>query len=320
MLEKLFNQERASLDYFFDNVDIEALEDVFEELISCKGLIILTGVGKSGLVAKKIAATMTSTNTRAIFLSPINALHGDLGIVSKKDVFIFLSKSGESEELLGLIPSLRNKGVKLIAMVCNKNSKLAKACDHVFYLPIDKELCPYNMAPTTSTTVQMLFGDIISMALMEKNETTLEEYITNHPSGSIGKRVSLKVRDLMITGENLPKCYPEDTLCSTLVELSNKRCGCVLVVDSKNKLQGIFTDGDLRRALQENGPAALNKTMECVMSKKPRTVKANLLAMEAIKIMENSFKNEVLVLPVIDDSKHLIGLIKLHDIVQSGIA
>ncbi|MEM1282502.1 MAG: KpsF/GutQ family sugar-phosphate isomerase [Chlamydiota bacterium] len=319
MLQELFDNTHQHLNYFFEHVDMKVMEEVFDILKSRPGMIILTGVGKSGLVAKKIAATMTSTNTRAIYLSPINALHGDLGIVTDRDVFVFLSKSGESEELLSLVPSLRNKGVKLIAVVSNKESRLAKASDRVVYLPLEKELCPFNMAPTTSTTIQMIFGDVITIGLMRLKNFSIEEYALNHPAGRIGKRITVKVRDLMIKGDNIPHCKPNDKLVDILVELSNKRCGCVLILDEGRKLKGIFTDGDLRRTLQNLGSDALNESMEKIMITTPRFISPDVLAREAIKIMENSLSHEVTVLPVVNDEKQVIGLIKLHDIIQTGI-
>ncbi len=320
LLKELLDREHKHLNYFFKHIDLDAFEMLFTVLKNRKGVIILTGIGKSGLVAKKIAATMTSTNTGAIYISPINALHGDLGIVRKDDIFIFLSKSGESEELFTIIPSLRNKGVTLVAVVSAPTSRLAKVCDLVFHLPLQRELCPYNMVPTTSTTIQMIFGDILSIALMEQNKLSLDDYALNHPAGSIGKKITLKVRDLMIVGENLPQCKPDDTLYEKLVELSNKRCGCILIINPDRTLAGIFTDGDLRRALQNFGSEALNKKMKEVMSLRPRTATPELFAVDAIKMMEYTHKNEISVLPVLNEDKQVLGLIKLHDIIQSGIS
>jgi len=319
LLQELLHNEKRYLDYFFNHIDIPSFEKIFNVLESCKGVIALSGVGKSGLIAKKIAATMTSTNSRAIYISPTNALHGDLGIVKENDVFMFFSTSGESEELLNLIPILRNKGVPMIAVVSNMQSRLAKACDYAVNLPLERELCPFNMAPTTSTVIQMIFGDVMAIGLMKKRNFTLNDFALNHPAGRIGKRINLKVRDIMITDGDIPRCKPTDKLIDTLVELSNKRCGCVLILDDTGKLCGIFTDGDLRRTLLNSGAELFEKTMEEVMTKNPRSISSDILAVDAIKIMENSFKNEVTVLPVIDEDNHAIGLIKLHDIIQSGV-
>ena len=189
MIRDLFVKEREALNYFFDKIDIDAIEKLVEILRSAPGMIILSGVGKSGLVAEKIALTLTSTGTRAFYLSPINALHGDIGIVSKDDVFIMLSKSGESDELLQMVPFLRNKGVKLVSIVNNQNSRLAKASDFSVYLPIEKELCPFDLVPTTSMVTHMLVGDVIAVALMGLKNFTLVDYAKNHPSGKIGRRL-----------------------------------------------------------------------------------------------------------------------------------
>lgn len=318
-LKQLFETERASLHHFFDNLDLEGAERLLDLLIGCKGLIIITGVGKSGLVAEKIALTMTSTGSRAFFLSPANAMHGDIGIVSKDDVFLMISKSGESEELLQMIPFLRNKGVQPVAIVNNANSRLASACEFSIVLPMDKELCPFDLAPTTSAVTQMIFGDVLAMALMIQKKFSLAEYAKNHPAGKIGRSITLHVSDLMLRDRAVPLCNPEDKLVDILVELSNKRCGCVLIVDKEKVLQGIFTDGDLRRSLQKHGPKALELNMQELMTRTARYIKSDELACNALKMMESDQKHPITVLPVIDDRLRVVGLIKMHDIVQSGL-
>lgn len=318
VLKALLNQERESLDYFFENIDIKAMEKLLDIMYECQGMIFFTGIGKSGLVAEKIAVTMTSIGTPALYISPTNALHGDLGIVTDKDLVLILSKSGESEELLHLIPSLRNKHVKIVSIVSNPKSRLAAASDFNLFLPLEKELCPFDLVPTVSTLVQMILGDVLAVGLMKKKKFTLDDYALNHPAGRIGKRITIRVEDLMIRGESLPLCSPKDKLFDTLVELSNKRCGCVLVVDEKMKLLGIFTDGDLRRALQNKGANVLEKEMQSLMNKKPRSINPNKLALEAMSLMEKDQRQAITVLPVIEEEK-VVGLIKLHDIVQSGI-
>lgn len=319
VLKQLFAQEKEALLHFFDTLDLAAVEQLFNLLKDCQGLIVVSGVGKSGLVAEKIALTMTSTGTRAFYLAPSNAMHGDIGIVTSKDVFIMISKSGESEELLQMIPTLRNKGVKLIAVSSNPSSRLVKACEHSLCLPLEKELCPYDLAPTTSTVIQMIFGDVLAIALMLSKQFSLADFAANHPAGRIGRRLTMKVQDLMLRGKDIPLCHPDDKLVNTLVELSNKRCGCVMVVDKKNTLLGIFTDGDLRRALQNHGPKALDADMQAIMTKKPRFVGPEELAAKALSLMESDQKNPITVLPVIDSKDIVVGLIKMHDIVQSGL-
>lgn len=319
MLKELFSQKRQYIDYFFDKLDMPAAENLLKLLFECEGTMIFTGVGKSGLVAKKIAMTMTSTGSRAFYLSPTNAVHGDLGILSAKDVFVMLSKSGETEELLHLIPSLRNKNVKIVAIVSNGGSRLAKAADFTITLPMEKELCPFDLAPTTSTVIQMIFGDVLTIALMRLHNFSIDEYALNHPAGRIGKRITTKVQDIMLSGTSVPLCKPHDKLVDILVELSNKRCGCLLVVDEGMILKGIFTDGDLRRALQKQGAAVLDIPIQQLMTCSPRYIAPGKLAWEAMQLMESDPKNAITCMPVLGDNRKVLGLIKLHDIVQSGL-
>lgn len=319
MLKELFEKERTTLNHFFDNLDINTSNEFFHILKGCKGMVILTGVGKSGLVAEKIALTLTSTGSRAYYLSPANALHGDIGIVNKDDVFIMISKSGESEELLQLVPFLRNKGVKPIAVVNNVNSRLAKACELTVVLPMQKELCPFDLVPTTSSVSQMIFGDVMAIALMQHKNFSLVEYAMNHPAGKIGRQLTLKVSDLMLRGKDVPLAHADDKLVDTLVELSNKKCGCVLIVDHQQSLLGIFTDGDLRRSLQKHGPASLEMTMKQLMTKTPRSINKDEMASAALHLMEADQQRPITVLAVLDENQKVAGVIKMHDIVQSGL-
>lgn len=319
MITNLLAAGKQYISHFFDKLDVPSTEKVLQLLRECEGVLLFTGVGKSGLVAKKIAVTMTSTGTRALFISPTDALHGDIGMVTDKDIFVLISKSGESDELLNLIPFIRNKGARLVAVVSNENSRLVKACDFSVNLPLEKELCPFDMAPTTSTVIQMIFGDILAIALMSLRNFSLDEYVMNHPAGRIGKRISLKVKDLMIKDNGVPLSKPTDKLVDTLVELSNKRCGCVLVVDDAGILQGIFTDGDLRRALQNKGPQSLELPLRELMTKSPKTIGPEVLAWKAVEVMEGDQKHPITVLAVVDDNNKVEGIIKMHDIVQSGL-
>jgi arabinose-5-phosphate isomerase len=319
MLKELLEKERKILNHFFDHLDLNTANKLLEILIACNGLIIITGVGKSGLVAEKIAQTLTSTGSRAFFLSPANAMHGDIGIVSKNDVFLMISKSGESDELLQMIPFLRNRGVMPIAIVNNGNSRLAKACDLNVVLPMEKELCPFDLVPTTSSVMQMIFGDVLAVELMMHKNFSLIEYASNHPAGKIGRRLTLRVKDLMLKGEDVPLCMPADKLIDTLVELSNKRCGCVMIVDAHKKLLGIFTDGDLRRSLQKFGSKVLETTMSELMTKTARFIESQAMASDALALMEADQKHPITVLPVVDEEDKVVGLIKMHDIVQSGL-
>lgn len=319
MLKELFEKEKAVLNHFFDTIDLSILDKLLDAMKECKGMIILSGVGKSGLIAEKIALTLTSTGSRAYYLSPANALHGDIGIVNKEDIFILISKSGESEELLHLIPFLRNKGVKPIALVNKANSRLGKACDLCITLPMEKELCPFDLVPTTSAVSQMIVGDVLAVALMMYKNFSMVEYAKNHPAGKIGRQLILKVSDLMLRDKDVPLCAPEDKLVDTLVELSDKKCGCVLVINNEQKLLGIFTDGDLRRSLQKLGPKALDSKMEEIMTVTARHIDVDAMASQALSIMESDQKHPITVLPVLNREKKVVGLIKMHDIVQSGL-
>ncbi len=319
MLKKLFKKQREALDYFFTHLDIGQCEKVFAEILRCSGIIFFTGVGKSGYVAQKVAATMMSTGTKALYLSPIDALHGDLGVLSGQDLLIIFSKSGETEELLQLLPSVRNKGARVVALTSNVGSRLARAVDLTVELPCHSELCPFDLAPTTSTEIQLLIGDVFAISLMETKGFSLHAFAENHPGGRIGKRVSIKVKDLMLDVSRAPFCFPHDTLESVLVDFSDKRCGCLVVIDEERRLKGIFTDGDLRRALQMKGEKVLQESLENLMVPTPKAIDADALAWEAMKLMEEDQKHPVTVLPVLENQSKVVGLIKMHDIIQAGI-
>ncbi|HSX25707.1 MAG TPA: KpsF/GutQ family sugar-phosphate isomerase [Chlamydiales bacterium] len=319
MLKTLFDEQRQYLNHFFDAVDLAAAEKVFEKLLHCKGVVVLSGVGKSGHIAQKISTTFLSTGTRSFFLSPANALHGDIGFISPQDIFLCFSKSGESQELLELLPHIQKKGAATVAIVSQLHSRLAKNCDLSIFLPVERELCPYDLAPTTSTAVQLIFGDSLAIALMRAKQFTLADFAANHPAGLLGRKITLKVTDLMLKGESIPLCKPSDKLIDVLHELSLKRCGCLLVIDDKKQLLGIFTDGDLRRAVQTNGGGALQSTLSTLMTPAPRTISPQQLAFDAMKRMEEDPTRLITVLPVVQEGK-VIGLLRMHDILQSGLS
>lgn len=318
MMQQLIQKYRNELNFFFDNIDPLKLELIFNICQECKGLLFFSGIGKSALVAEKTAVTMSATGTRALFLPPIEAMHGDMGLLSKDDLFFAISKSGETSELLNLLPYVRNKGAKIIAVTSNPKSRLAEASDFSIEIPFRSELCPFNMAPTISTTAQTILGDILAIALMLFKKFSIDEYAMNHPAGTIGKRVTVKVKNLMIEGDLIPFCSIDSQLLSILGELSNKKAGCVLVTDSEKKFIGIFTDGDLRRSLQKWGALALSKPLSELMTKSARFVHPENLAWDALKIMEDQ-RFPIMVLPVLDDEERVVGLLKLHDILQSGL-
>lgn len=318
MIKRIFANQKQHINYFFDELDLNQAEKFFQACLKCQGHMIFTGVGKSGIIAEKIAMTLISTGTRAHFLSPVNFLHGDIGMIASTDTIVMLSKSGETEELLNILPFFKRRNAQILSIVSNPQSRLAKASDVSITLPVEKELCPFDLAPTISTAVQLLFGDLLAVALMEAKGFSLDDYAHNHPAGSIGKKMTLQVQDLMLQGENLPVCSPEDRLMEVLVDLSNKKCGCLVVVGSQKELIGIFTDGDLRRALQREGAGVMEKKIEELMTRAPISITKDLLAWEAIKIMQKDPRRWVMVTPVVDQEK-VIGVIRMHDIIQAGI-
>jgi len=305
------------MNYFFDNLDLDPVLNFCEACLNCKGVVFFTGVGKSGFIAQKISQTLVSTGTKSVFLNPTDALHGDIGIVGENDLLVLFSKSGNTEELLKLIPYARAKGAKLVGVASVPGNKLCAQSDMGIILPLERELCPFDLAPVTSTAIQMLFGDTVAIALMQAKQLTQEEYAMNHPAGRIGKRLILNVRDVMKLEAGLPMVAPDITIVNALVELSSKGCGCVLVVDESKKLLGTFTDGDLRRNLQAKGAAVLESPISALMTSTPRTVNADMKAVDAMQAMENPTK--VTFLPVLEADGKLAGLVTLHGLVSAGL-
>lgn len=318
MIKELFLKQKNYLDYFFNHLDFQMCEKIFEIVRSSEGVLFFTGIGKSGFVAQKVAATMMSTGTKAFYLSPIDALHGDLGMLCQKDILIIFSKSGESEELLQLLPPVRNKGAKTVAVTSNKNCRLVRGADFHIELPCMNELCPFDLAPTISTEIQLLFGDVLAISLMQAKGFSLKEFAQNHPAGRIGRRVTLKVKDLMLKYESTPICHSHHTLEEVLVDFTDKKCGCLVVIDDEGLLKGIFTDGDLRRALQVKGEKVLKERLDALMSQTPKHIQSEDLAWDALKLMESDQKKPCMVLPVVEEKK-VVGLIKMHDIIQAGL-
>jgi arabinose-5-phosphate isomerase len=316
MVKNLFHEHKLNLDYFFNKVDCDRVEELLQHLTQCSGKLIFCGVGKSGMIAEKLAMTLLSTGTNALFLNAQNALHGDIALVGKDDIVIFFSKSGQTQELLWLVPFIKSRGAYVVAVVSNGTSSLAMMSDFHIELPFLKELCPFNLAPTTSATLQGIFGDILVVALMKRKGFTKDSYAANHPFGSIGKKLIVMVSDLMLKGNDLPLCSKEDLLVDMLSELSSKRCGCLLVVDKDNKLEGIFTDGDLRRAIEADKFNLFEKRIGEYMTVDFKWVEADVLASEALSMMEEG--KAVTVLPVLSGRK-VLGLLRLHDIIQAGL-
>lgn len=319
MLQELLTLQKQSLMQLYDELSLEELEALIQVLFACKGLIFCTGVGKSAFVAQKVAATMSSTGSRAVFLSATDALHGDLGMVSPGDVVLFFSKSGESDELISLMPYLRNKGALLTAIVNSKKNRLADGCSLVLHLTNVKEICPFDMVPTNSSVSHLLMGDILAIVLMQMHGFGLEDFARNHPAGRLGKRMTIHVHDIMWKGSKLPVCGPDDLLINVLEELSSKSAGTLLVIDEERRLCGIFTDGDLRRSLQHIGSDVLNMKMEALMIANPRTVAPEELVWDAMRKMEINPSKAITVMPVIEADRRVAGLLRMHDIIQIGL-
>ena len=284
-------------------------------IINAKGRVVLTGMGKSGIIARKIAATMNSTGTPSAFMHPSDAVHGDLGMVTPEDVVICISKSGDTAELRQLLPSIHQLGVKIIAITGNIHSLLSKQSDIVLDISVKEEACPYDLAPTSSTTAALVMGDALAITLLQKRNFTQEDFAMFHPGGNLGKRLLLKVEMMMITGENVPTVKESVSLSDAILEISSKRLGATCVVDDAGVLCGILTDGDLRRLLQRSTNIT-NLTARQVMTRNPKTIRRNILAVQALQLME-SFKITQLI--VVDDNQHPLGMLHLHDLVEAGL-
>lgn len=295
------------------NSDFQRAVDI---IFSSKGRVVVTGMGKSGLVGKKIAATLASTGTPAFFLHPAEASHGDLGMVTPDDVIIAISNSGETEELVNLIPFLKRFNVSLISMTGNPESTLSKAADVTLDVSVKEEACPIGIVPTASTTATMAMGDALAVALLIKRGFKEEDFAFFHPGGSLGKKLFIKVKDLMHTGDTLPIVSPDISMIRAIVEISSKRLGVTVVADSDKRILGIITDGDLRRGIEKWGKSFFDMKAEEVMTKNPKAISEDELAAKALSIMER-YSITSLVVP--DKEGKVIGLIHLHDILRQGI-
>lgn len=284
-------------------------------MFNCKGRIVLTGMGKSGLIARKIVATLNSTGTASIYLHPTDALHGDLGMVRKEDVVILISNSGSTEEILNLLPMLKRLKVKLIAMTGKEDAKLASECDIFLNIGVKEEACPHDLAPTASTTATLAMGDALSVALLEKREFTPEDFAYLHPGGSLGKRLSLQIKEIMITGEKIPKVDELASIKDVILEITSKRLGTTCVINDKGVLTGVITDGDLRRLLEKTLEIKDLKAVD-VMTKNPKVMKSSYLASFALQQMEN-FKITSLI--IVDDDNIPEGIVHLHDLINLGL-
>jgi len=312
--KRTLNIESEEIKNLSDTLNIN-FDKACRLFMKCKGRIITLGVGKSGHIANKIAATLSSTGSPAFFINAAEALHGDLGAINPNDVILIISYSGNTEEILNILPSLKNLGCKLITITGKEDSQISKKADINLLINIKKEACSLDLAPTASTTTTLALGDAIAVALFESKGLNSDDFAKSHPGGQLGKRLVLKVEDLMTKGESLPLVRTKTLLSEVLIEISEKKLGLALIVDNKRKLIGIFTDGDLRRCI--NNKIDIHSTqISSVMSPKGKSVKREYLATEAIKIMEN---NEIYSLAVLDSSNKVCGVIRMHDFLKAGL-
>jgi len=307
----LINESKAiqNLTNFIDN-DFEACVSA---LLETKGRVIITGIGKSAIIANKIVATLNSTGTPSIFMHASDAIHGDLGMILPEDVVICVSKSGNTPEIKVLVPLLKRRGSKLVALVGNTNSYLSQQADYVLNATIAEEACPHNLAPTTSTTAQLAIGDAVAICLLEMRGFSREDFAEFHPGGSLGKQLYLKISDIYIQHE-LPLVYTDTPLKNVILEISSKRLGCTAVVDDQKNLLGIITDGDLRRMLEKENDITRVKASD-IMTKTPKRIGKNDFAVKALHIMQ---ENDITQL-VVTEGEKVAGFVHLHDLLKEGI-
>lgn len=287
-------------------------------ILECEGRTVITGMGKSGLIGRKMAATLASTGTPSFYLHPAEGIHGDLGMVTAADVVIALSNSGETGEVLNILPSLRRIGAKIIAMVGNANSTLGKNADVILDVGVSKEACPLGLAPTSSTTAALAYGDALALALLKKHNFTASQFAIFHPGGSLGRKLLLTVGNIMHKGDENPTVLADTTVQDALFVITDKGLGAVSVVDENGVMQGVLTDGDIRRGLSK-GVDFLQRPVKELMTANPKTITEDKLAAQALHLMESNKPKPITVLPVLDKERKVIGLLHMTDLVRQGV-
>jgi len=314
--KEVIRKEAEAIISLQDKVD-QTFIRVVNTIYNSKGRVIISGMGKSGLIGKKIVATLTSTGTAAVFLHPAEAVHGDLGIVSKNDVFLCISKSGDTHELTSIIPIVKRLGAIVIAMTGNMRSRLAQRSDIVLDVSVKEEACPNNLAPTSSSTAALVMGDAIAVALLAKRNFSSNDFALFHPGGVLGKNLSLLIDDIMFTGERIPIVTEDTELEKVILEITSKRFGSTCVINNSRELVGIITDGDIRRLLEEKGKYSLwEMRAKEMMNTNPKTVREGELATHALKILKDFSIMQII---VINDKQQPIGIVHLHDLLDAGI-
>lgn len=310
----VLDTEAAGIQLLRDRLD-DSFAAACRLLLACKGRVVVLGMGKSGHIGSKVAATLASTGTPAFFVHPGEASHGDLGMITTQDVVLAFSNSGETDEILMLLPVIKRRGVPLVALTGRPTSTLAKAANVHLHVGIEKEACPLGLAPTTSTTAALAMGDALAVALLEARGFTAEDFALSHPAGALGRRLLLLVDQLMHKGDDVPKVGPDATLSDALLEMSRKRLGMTTVVDEQNRLLGIFTDGDLRRTLAK-AVDFHHTPIRTVMTPGGRNTKPHVLAAEAMRMMEEFAISQLVVL---DDEQKVVGALNMHDLLKAGV-
>ena len=314
LADEIIRIEVSALNTFKKNLD-ESIYNLCKKIFEAKGKVIVIGVGKSGHIGNKIAATLSSTGTPAIFVHPSEAMHGDIGVISKLDIILLISNSGSTPEILSILPNLKKKGCKIMSLCGNTNSKIYEESDISVCISVKKEACPHNLAPTASTTTALVAGDVIAIILMKMKNFEAKNFGENHPGGKLGKTLNLRVNNLMCTGKDIPILHRKKMLKEAVFEMTKKNLGCVVISDDKNKAIGFFTDGDLRRTIKNL--TDIHKTpIEKIMNKKFLFCFKNDYATDTLAKMK---KNKINSLPVLDKNKKIIGAINMHILVNSGI-
>jgi arabinose-5-phosphate isomerase len=306
--------ERKAIEQMPQRID-DHFEKICELILNSKNRIVVLGMGKSGHIAKKIAATLASTGTPAFFVHPAEACHGDLGMISANDTVLAISYSGETEEIINLLPLIKLLNIPLIAITGNPSSSLGKAAQYVMNVSVDEEACPLGLAPTASTTATLVMGDALAISLLRARGFSATDFARFHPGGSLGKRLLMQVADLMHQGNDMPNVEPTSSVANALVEITQKRLGMTTVTNNDNQLLGVFTDGDLRRTL-DHGHDIHETEIQQVMAKNCATVTASMLAVEALNIMRSK---KITSLPVVDENKIPVGVIHMHDLLRAGV-
>jgi arabinose-5-phosphate isomerase len=311
---KVIEIERAAIDALIPRVDADFVR-ACELLLACRGRVVVTGMGKSGHVGGKIAATLASTGTPAFFVHPGEASHGDLGMITRDDVVLALSNSGETTEVVTILPLIKRLSVPLIALTGRPGSTMARTADVHIDVSVALEACPLNLAPTSSTTATLVMGDALAVALLEARGFTEEDFARTHPGGALGRRLLIKVSDLMHSGDAIPRVLPDTLLSDALLEITRKRMGMTVILDAEQNVRGVFTDGDLRRVL-EQGVDVRNTPVASVMTPGGRRIHADRLAAEAVALME---RHKITAIMVVNDADQLVGVLNMHDLLRAGV-